>query len=114
MKNLGQLLKSEREKKQLSLHEVGIYLKISPRVLQSIEDGELSKLPAKTFLRGFVRSYALHLRLNVSDVLDLFQREWAEPHPEEVVTETSVAAEPSGESESTPVKVKESVGNIRP
>lgn len=81
MQRIGQILKEEREKRRLSLHEVGMSLKINPKVLQAIEDSDEAKLPAKTFLRGFVRSYALFLRLNVEEILELFQNEMGSTKP---------------------------------
>jgi cytoskeleton protein RodZ len=82
MKKVGQLLKAEREKRNLSLHEIGMSLKINPKTLSAIEDGDLSQLPAKTFLRGFVRSYAQFLKLDVEQVIKLFHEEMGTTHPE--------------------------------
>ncbi len=75
MKKTGELLRLAREEKGLSLHEVGIFLKINTRILQAIEDGDLTRLPAKTFLRGFVQSYSKYLKLNTEEVLQVFQNE---------------------------------------
>ena len=75
MKKTGELLRVAREEKGLSLHEVGIFLKINTRILQAIEDGDLTRLPAKTFLRGFVQSYSKYLKLNTEEVLQVFQNE---------------------------------------
>ncbi|MFN7453987.1 MAG: helix-turn-helix domain-containing protein [Pseudobdellovibrionaceae bacterium] len=83
MKNLGQKLKQEREKKGLSLHEVGLALKINTKILKSIEEGEIAQLPAKTFLRGFVRSYAQFLKMDVQSVLQDFSKEMGESVPSE-------------------------------
>ena len=99
MKKLGEYLKAEREKKNLSIHEIGIQLKISPKILQAIEAGDSSKLPAKTFLRGFVRSYAQFLKLDVDETLRLFQEAMGSTHPElpkpgEVGAATSTGAPP--------------------
>lgn len=73
MKKIGELLKAEREKKGLSLHEIGMNLKINPKILKAIEDGDEKQLPAKTFLRGFIRSYAQYLKIDVEEILKLFQ-----------------------------------------
>ena len=64
MKKTGELLKKVREDKGLSLHEIGLSLKINAKILKQIEDGEKDNLPAKTFLRGFVQSYANYLKLD--------------------------------------------------
>ncbi len=75
MKRTGELLKKAREEKRLSLHEVALFLKINSRVLQAIEDGDQAQLPARTFLRGFIQSYAKFLKLDAQVVLQLFAEE---------------------------------------
>lgn len=79
MKKVGEILKAEREKKGLSLHEIGMSLKINAKILKSIEDGSGENLPAKTFLRGFIRSYAQYLKLDPDEILRQFQEERGEP-----------------------------------
>ncbi len=81
MKSTGELLKKAREDKRLSLHEVALFLKINSRVLQAIEDGDASHLPARTFLRGFIQSYAKFLKLDPAAVLQVFTDESAPPSP---------------------------------
>lgn len=69
MKEAGEMLKKAREAKNLSLHEIGLSLKINPKTLQAIEEGDMAKLPQKIFLRGFIKSYAQFLKLDVAEVL---------------------------------------------
>lgn len=76
MTKLGDFLKAEREKRSLSFHEIGMSLKINPKILKAIEDGDQANLPAKTFLRGFVKSYAQYLRLDVNQALQMFKEEY--------------------------------------
>ena len=90
MKRTGELLKKAREEKRLSLHEVALFLKINSRVLQAIEDGDQTHLPARTFLRGFIQSYAKFLKLDANNVLQIFSEENAPP-----VTQVSVATDPT-------------------
>lgn len=117
MKKLGELLKNEREKRSLSLHEIGMSLKINPKTLQAIEAGEVEKLPAKTFLRGFIKSYAQYLKLNTNEVLNLFQEEMGESAPAQVTsaspevqsTGTTPAAQPQA-----PVNTPLSPSHVKP
>ncbi len=81
MKRTGQLLKKAREERGLSLHEVALFLKINSRVLQAIEEDDQTQLPARTFLRGFVQSYAKFLKLNPDEVLQVFAEEMG-PSPQ--------------------------------
>lgn len=81
MKKTGEMLRKAREEKGLSLHEIGLSLKISSKVLRAIEDGNEQNLPAKTFLRGFVQSYANFLHLDVDKVLESFYEEMGSTRP---------------------------------
>lgn len=96
MKKVGQRLKEERERRHLSLHEIGMSLKINPKILSAIEEGDMAQLPAKTFLRGFVRSYAQYLRLNVDEIVDLFHEEMGSTRP----------PQPTASVEETPTEIK--------
>ncbi len=82
MKRTGEILKNEREARGLSLHEIGLSLKINSKILKAIENGDSTNLPAKTFLRGFVQSYASYLKLNVDDVLKVFTDEMGSTRPQ--------------------------------
>jgi len=81
MKKTGEILKKSREEKQLSIHEIGLSLKINSKILKAIEEGDVDSLPAKTFLRGFVQSYAQYLKLNSDEVLKLFTSEMGTTKP---------------------------------
>lgn len=72
MKKTGELLKQKRESANLSLSEVALATKINPKILTAIECGDESHLPAKTFLKGFVRSYAVFLKMDVDEVMHQF------------------------------------------
>lgn len=82
MKRTGESLKNERLKKNISLNEVSLSLKISSKILKSIEEGEETNLPAKTFLRGFVLSYASFLKMNTETVLNVFYEEMGSTRPQ--------------------------------
>ena len=72
MKITGELLKAERLKKNYSVAEVANSLKLSSRIVVSIEAGDIDELPAKTFIRGFVKSYAQFLKLDSDLILRQF------------------------------------------
>lgn len=59
----GELLKTAREKFQISLEEMSNFTKISKTYLRAIEDELYDKLPAPVFLRGFLIQIARKLRL---------------------------------------------------
>src|SRR5690606_27665080 len=101
MKITGQILKENRERKGVSLSEVATATKISHRTLAAMEEGDLSQLPPKTFLRGFVRSYASYLGLEIESVLGTFQDEMGSTKPKasKVATENSWTKSQSGEAD---------------
>jgi cytoskeletal protein RodZ len=82
MKKTGSLLKSKRESANLSISEVALATKINPKVLSAIENGDEKSLPAKTILKGFVKSYALFLKMDVEEVMNAFQEECGGPKPQ--------------------------------
>ena len=81
MKKTGELLKHGRESSNLTLSEVALATKINPKVLIAIECGDERNLPAKTFLKGFVRSYAIFLKMDVDEVLRSFVEDTGGPVP---------------------------------
>lgn len=85
MKKTGELLKKARLEKGLSLHEIGLSLKINSKILRAIEENDITQMPAKTFLRGFVQSYAQYLRLNADEVMALFAEEMGSTRPSPLV-----------------------------
>jgi cytoskeletal protein RodZ len=101
MKLTGQKLKEKREAARLTISEVSLATKINPKVLTAMEAGDSEHLPAKTFLRGFVRAYAGFLKMNVAEVLETFNQEIGEaaaaaaaaqvPANEAATTEASAA-----------------------
>lgn len=99
MKKTGEILKKAREEKGLSLHEIGLSLKINSKVLKAIEEGDEAHLPAKTFLRGFVLSYANFLHLDSEKVLEVFYEEMGSTKPKPYIrpTETDKASTPGGD-----------------
>lgn len=66
--DLGAMLRSEREKRNLAINDVADKLKISPRLLQSIEAGDIDSLPHPAYARGFIRSYASFLGMNPDEI----------------------------------------------
>lgn len=81
MKITGELLKTERLKKNYTVAEVASSLKLSSRIITSIESGAVEELPAKTFIRGFVKSYAQFLKLDADLILRQFLEEMGSTQP---------------------------------
>lgn len=90
----GEDLKKRREELGLSLTEVSLVTKISLRVLHAIEAMDKTQLPAEIFLRGLVKSYALHLKLDADTVTKSYLTLVNPPPPKPVahVTEETTSS----------------------
>jgi cytoskeleton protein RodZ len=101
MKKTGAFLKAEREKRNISLNEISLAIKINSKVLRAIEDGDPAGLPAKTFLRGFVLSYATALKVDTDAVMAMFYEEMGStklvPKIDPKLTENGTVAEGASE-----------------
>lgn len=75
MKETGDLLRKIREEKGISIEEVVLATKIKKSTIAAIESGDLENLPSKTFIRGFVQSYAKFLHTDTERVLEVFYNE---------------------------------------
>lgn len=76
MVSAGELLRTERRNRHLSLSDVEKATKIKASFLAAIERGEYQKLPSSAYAQGFVRNYAEYLDLPVRDILARFRREF--------------------------------------
>jgi len=81
MKITGELLKTERIRQNLTVQDIAQALKLSSKIINALESGETEVLPAKTFIRGFVKSYAQYLKLDTTQVMNQFQEEMGSTHP---------------------------------
>jgi cytoskeleton protein RodZ len=110
MKKTGEILRKAREEKGLSLNEIGLSLKISSKVLKAIEEGNERQLPAKTFLRGFVQSYANYLHLDTDKILEIFYEEMGSTRPKPYIREnedgTPMHAPEGTDATVTPISAK--------
>lgn len=70
---VGQYLRQERERRNISLESVAGVTRITLKNLQALENDELGILPASVFVRGFLRTYAAHLGLDPKEVLALYE-----------------------------------------
>jgi cytoskeletal protein RodZ len=75
---LGDYLKQCRQDKGISLDQIASTTKIQRRLLQGIEDGDLTILPESIYIRGLVKRFAEALNLPGNEVAQRF------PLPEEV------------------------------
>ena len=65
---LGAALRTERERRGLSIEDVADHLKISARQLRALEEGDAASLPHPAYARGFIRSYAAFLGMSPDEI----------------------------------------------
>lgn len=56
--SVGARLAEVRSQQQRSMESIASELRLPPEIVRAIETGDEAKLPAATFLRGYVKSYA--------------------------------------------------------
>ncbi len=78
MKTVGQLLIEARKKQSLDLTEIAQAIKIKKAYLQALEANRFDRLPAPTYIKGFLRKYATYLHLNPDTVIAMFRRDFIE------------------------------------
>jgi cytoskeleton protein RodZ len=66
---LGARLAAKREQLGWAVAEVASHLKLAPRQIEAMEADNYAALPTMVMTRGFIRSYAKLLDLDVSDAL---------------------------------------------
>lgn len=84
MQTIGEIFKTEREKRQLSPKDIETRTGIRAVYITAIENGEYARTPGEVFLKGFIRTYAISLQLSPEVMLDLYRCE----RPPEPVAET--------------------------
>jgi len=80
--SFGEELRRERIIRDISLEEISQSTKISVRLLRALEESDVSKLPAPTFTRGFIRAYARHLGIDPEEKVNAYLADLADEAPE--------------------------------
>jgi cytoskeletal protein RodZ len=73
--SFGEELKRERLLREVSLEEISAATKISKRLLTALESGDIARLPAPVFTRGFIRAYSLFLGLDPVEKINAYLAE---------------------------------------
>ncbi len=74
MTAIGETLRRERLRRNLDLETISRELKISPRLLEAIENEKFDRLPGGVFAKAFVRQYAHFLGLDEEEMAAEVQR----------------------------------------
>jgi cytoskeletal protein RodZ len=71
MKEIGKLLKEEREKLNLSLADAHKATKVQEKYLKAIEDGDTTIFFAEVYYKSFVRSYSKLLGFDPEEIINM-------------------------------------------
>jgi len=74
----GQFLKKMRQFKKISLDEISKITKISPKILMAMENMDFGLLPARIYLKGFLKEFAKCLKLNADEVANSYLKVYDE------------------------------------
>ncbi|MBF0361821.1 MAG: helix-turn-helix domain-containing protein [Oligoflexia bacterium] len=75
--DIGSYLRNARDKKGMTLEEVSRRTKILLTILKELEKNNLTALPDKTYIKGFVKAYAKEVGLNVLEATDVLFKSYS-------------------------------------
>jgi len=88
--DVGGELRRARTARHLSLAEISNRTKISPALLQAIEDNRFDRVPGGLFTRGYLRAYAREVELDPEAIVEQYRAEYGAP----LLTVEGAAEEP--------------------
>jgi hypothetical protein len=78
---LGDILRSVRQKKGATISEVAAATRIKEPYLEALEAGEYQMLPGPAYITGFLRNYARYLGLHPDDIVQEYYATRPLPQP---------------------------------
>lgn len=70
---LGATIKQARDANKLSIRELADSLKLPQQVIASLEEDDYASLPSAAFVKGYLRSIALQLKLDPAALIELYR-----------------------------------------
>jgi len=83
--------------RQMTMDDVALALKLGPRQVEALENGNWHGLPGHTFIRGFVRNYARFLQIDAGPLMDQLDDTLEKPADSLNVPAGRPATMPSGQ-----------------
>jgi len=75
----GQILRQARERLGLEQKDISSKLNLQVETIDAVENDAAEKLPAPTYVRGYIRSYARMVQLNGDELIKLYENDAAGP-----------------------------------
>lgn len=69
METPGEYLSRERELRGVTVEDISLALKMSLRLVKALEHDDYESLPHPTYVKGFVRAYAVYLGIDEDDAV---------------------------------------------
>lgn len=92
MQTVGEILKAEREKKNLSVKDIETGTSIRALYITAIEEENYKIVPGEVYLKGFIRNYANYLGLDGKELVEMY-RQSQQPTVEQVPLEQRIKQE---------------------
>lgn len=91
MQTVGNLLRSEREKRGLSIKEIEAAISIRALYINAIEEDNYTVIPGEVYLKGFIRNYANYLGLDGQQMVNSYRQSQLPPSviDENILPETA-------------------------
>jgi cytoskeleton protein RodZ len=97
---LGDILTRAREELSLSQKDISSRLNLNEQIIAALDSNDLDKLPAPTYVRGYIRSYARVVNLDADRLIGIY--EGIAEAPPEILPDVKPAVQAS--SRDKPVK----------
>ncbi len=81
MQTVGEVLRTEREKKGLTIRDIETATSIRSLYIKAIEDDNYQVIPGEVYLKGFIRNYASFLNLDIQAIMDIYRQSINPPAP---------------------------------
>jgi cytoskeleton protein RodZ len=100
----GEFLRQARERRRLTLEQIAGETKIAPRLLTSLEQGDVQPMPKGMYRRAMLRAYAESVGLDTQAALSEFERTFEEPPPREAPLPILPPAAPQQQAPRSPAE----------
>ena len=68
----GEQLRHLREQQNISITDIATQLNLDPRIIEAIEKNDIESMPAVTYTRGYIRSYAKILKADAEAIVAVY------------------------------------------
>ncbi|MEG6585477.1 helix-turn-helix domain-containing protein [Dendrosporobacter sp. 1207_IL3150] len=102
MQSVGDVLRTEREKKGLSIKDIEAATSIRALYLSAIEANDFKVIPGEVYVKGFIRNYANYLGLSGPNIVELYRQQNnsnLQVAPQAAATATEIVSTPASTQE---------------